>query len=324
MDAEFRQLITSLCSNEDVKTMFGPDGVFDSLGDDKTPGLSKAQNEHALPIIRAFQTLGASESFKNVFSSPENKLDFGSLINQRSIVLVRLARFDSEQKIGEFIASLVLPWLLSSIDEWGRQRDPETGVVTGRGCRVFVDEAPRILNEKSPVMQVLAETRKWDLGLIFAAQYLEQFHSEVLKGALANTKTKIVLSSDISSAKMIAESLDGGKNLVKARDIADLPKYHGFVNTPGAGQKNELFSFASPPMLGVDPDQGRVALTDEERHARDEVVQRSAALLSNSAAQIDEYRRTGLKETKIALYELVRDREKSNPDTSGSEFSIDW
>jgi hypothetical protein len=316
MDPEFRHLVTSFSTDEDVKMTFGVDGTWDTLGDDKTPGgLSKAQEERAAPILRAFQTLSASESFKRVFSSPENKLEFGPLINNRSIVLVRLARFHTEQEIGMFIASLVLPWLLSSIGEWGR----ESG---GPGCRVFVDESPRLLSEKSPAIQVLAEARKWDLSLFFAAQFLEQFERPVLQAALGNTNTKIVLQSDISSAKMIAESLDGGKKLIKASDIAALPKYHGFVNAPGLNH-NEVFSFANPPMLGVEPGESEITLTSAEEIERAQVIERSARLLTNRAEMIDKYRAEGLKETKIALQDLIRARELSNPGGSGSQYGID-
>ncbi|WP_348240159.1 hypothetical protein, partial [Salmonella enterica] len=86
----------------------------------------------------------------------------GRLVSENKIVLVKLARFSHQAQLGEFVGSLIVPWLLASMDDWGRKKDSETGQYVGTGCRVFVDEAPRLFRSPdSSVIKALAEARKW-------------------------------------------------------------------------------------------------------------------------------------------------------------------
>src|SRR5262249_5107205 len=121
-----------------------------------------------MPIIRAFGPIGNSRAFGNVFAAGENRLDFTKLITQNKIVLLKLSSFAHEKALGAFVGQLVVPYLLASMDDWGRKKHQGTGKIEGRGCRLFVDEAPIIYGPDSAVVEALASARKWDLGIISA------------------------------------------------------------------------------------------------------------------------------------------------------------
>jgi hypothetical protein len=289
LDQQFRQLIVSFCENVAVQEMFNPDnGPYER----KQP---KQQQEEIGPILRAFQELSRSGAFAAVFASPTNKLDFGKLIMQNKIILIKLARFHTQQKLGEFIGSLVLPYLLNSMGEWGRTRDPETGQLVGRGCRCFVDEAPRLLGPDSPVEQILAEARKWDMSLTFASQYLTQFDQAVVQAALANTATKMALVLDPASARLIAEAINSP--LVTKNDIAALPRFHYYGNIllPG-GNNSGAFSAACMPPLACDLRQN-----PEAKNERENVIKRSRLIIANNIEEIDRIRKKSIESIRTAL-----------------------
>jgi hypothetical protein len=314
IDTEFRRLVMEFCSNPSIRETFDPEkSPFETASESK-------QAEFSMPIIRAFQPLGSSDSFSAVFSSGENRLDFGKLISDRKIVLVKLASFTHQKRLGEFVGSLILPWLLSTMDAWGRHRDPDTGKADGVGCRVFVDEAPALIGPKSSAIELLAQSRKWDLGLITVSQYPSQFDAKVLEALLANTKTKLCLALDPSEAKNLAASIAGIGGKVTASDIAALPNYHYYGNvllpTPEGGAAGSgAFSAACLPPIDCH-------LTPEARRLRELVIERSRQMVCNEREDIAERRQHMLDNIKGALQQQLMDRSEDG-DGRGYSMTLD-
>jgi excisionase family DNA binding protein len=275
LDWEFRQLVVSFSENVAVREMFSLDrGPYEQ----KQP---KQQMEEIGPILRAMQELSRSGAFSSVFGSGKNRLNLARLINERKIVLIKLARFHTQQKLGEFIGSLILPYLLNTMAKWGKSRDPETGELTGVGCRLFIDEAPRLLGPDSPVEQILAEARKWDLGVVMCSQHLTQFDLAVMNGILATTASKAAFVLDPASARLMAQALQ-----VPAEEIVELARYHflgRLLVDEGEGGRRmsravEVRSL--PPVERV--------LSDEGKTAREQVVKRSRLILTRVQDEEDE------------------------------------
>lgn len=293
-DGEFRQLVVNFSQNLAVRQTFDFDnGPFEQMGD-------RQKQELAAPINRAFSMLAASSSFSAVFSSGENKFNLGRLVSENKIVLVKLARFSHQAQLGEFVGSLIVPWLLASMDDWGRKKDSETGQYVGTGCRVFVDEAPRLFRSPdSSVIQALAEARKWDLGVIMAAQFLNQFPREVKESSLNNTASKIGLHTDMNGAADIAKAISGASKAVSEGDMVALPNFHFYGNillpSPGAGLA------PSGPFSAACLKPIRDELSDEQKRIRDEIMERSRRLVSNRLDVVQGQQRQRLEHVKITL-----------------------
>lgn len=298
-DAEFRHLLLNFCSNPSVREAFDPEkGVFERLG-------TKQQAEVSQPVLRAFQRLSSSRSFANVFSAGANRLDFTKLINRNSIVLLKLSRFSSQRDLAGFVGSLVIPWMLGSMDDWGRTKDPVTGVLTGRGCRLFIDEAPTVCGPNSSAVAVLAEARKWDLGLVAAAQYPRQFDRAVEEAFYANTATKVTLALDPGGVGGIARSLAGDTHAIGPDDIVALPNYTAYANVLLAGSGGKYtsgpFSMQLLPPMSND-------LTSEELAVMDDIVARSRELVCNQRDEIEAKRLRIVDDIRSALNQALQDR----------------
>lgn len=224
-DTEFRQLVVSFSSNLTVRETFDPtNGPFETLP-------TKQQQEYAMPLIRAFRALATAPGYKDVFSCSDNKINWPDLINANSIILVKGSRFSHQRISGEFATSLVLNSALSTMDDWGRKKDPDTGAISGRGLRLFIDEAPQLIGARSSVPQLLAEARKWDLGITSFCQYPQQFDENIMKAIMANTANKITFALDPASSLNIVKSISGPTDKLKASDISELPNFHFYANT---------------------------------------------------------------------------------------------
>lgn len=304
-DAEFRQLVVNFSTNLAVRQQFDPDtGPFEKMSE-------RQQQELGAPINRAFSMLAASSSFAAVFSSGENKFNLGRLVAENKIILVKLSRFSHQAKLGEFVGALIVPWLLASMDDWGRKKNAETGHEVGTGCRVFVDEAPRLFRSpESSVIQALAEARKWDLGVIMAAQFLNQFPREVKESALNNTASKIGLHTDMSGASEIAKALGGATKAIADGDMVALPNFHFYGNillpSPGAGLA------PSGPFSAACLHPIKDKLSPEQIELRETVIARSRQLVTNRLDVVKAQQRIRLENVKTALSHRFNEQATAN------------
>lgn len=301
VNKEFRHLVVEFCQNELIRQKYDFDtGPFEQMGE-------KQQLEHVQPIIRAFSELGNSEAFSAVFSSPENKLDFGRLIHGNKIIIVKLAQFAAggQAELGSFVGSLILPWLLSSMDSWGRTKDPITGEQRGRGCRVLVDEAPTLMGPNSSVPETLAQSRKWDLGVLLAAQFLDQFDTNIINAALGNTNSKIALVQDPNNAGSIAKAIAGASNRIGPADIASLPNYHYYGNVLMPWGPSGPFS--AKALYPIND-----KLSPEQIEIREQVIESSRQIVANSKERIRELSRKRLDDVMDALKTKLRERAETD------------
>lgn len=305
-DPTFRRLVCDICPNPSVRDSFDPErGQFELLSE-------RQQVDISMPIVRAITPLKTSEGFGAVFSAGENKLDFTKLISQNKIVLVQLGRFQDTSGTGKLIGSLILPWLLGSMTKFGRREDERTGQTVGSGCRVFVDEGPTMLNPDS-TEPLLAEARKYDVGLIIASQYIEQFPKSLVDAIKANTGSKLVLGLDKEPAKALVNSIDPEGKDVKPESIARLPNFHFYASVYQQEGKSHPFSAACLPMVVP---HGTL-LNSEEESLLDEVRRRSWAAICNDRDFMAEKRMRGNDDLKAALNHIWREKQARQP--SGQE-----
>jgi excisionase family DNA binding protein len=214
MDYSFRQLIVSLSDHPYVKEMFDPDtGPFEQKQE-------KHQQEEIMPIIRTFQEFSRSGVFSSVFSNSTNKLDFKDLISKNKIIIIKLSRFHTQQRFGELVGSLILPYLLNSMGEWGKHRDPESGELEGKGCRIFIDEAPRLFGPDTPVREIMAEARKWDVGFVLSAQHLQSHDEALVDSLLESVSSLLSFVVEAKDARTLSLVLQ-----ISAEELVDQPRF---------------------------------------------------------------------------------------------------
>ncbi|WP_217924683.1 LAGLIDADG family homing endonuclease [Miltoncostaea oceani] len=305
-DSEFRQLLMNFCSNPSTRESFDPEqGLFEQLSD-------KQRIEYSAPIIRAFQPLSNSRSFANVFASGQNRLDFNRLVGEGKIIILKLSHFGGQGELASFVGSLSIPYLLQGMNSWGRTKDPDTGEYRGRGLRLFIDEAPTVCGPNSSAVTILAQARKWDLGLIAACQFPRQLDRSVEEEFYANTASKICLALDPQGVGGMARSLAGDSGLITSNDVVALPNYAAYQNillSSEDGSKYTSGVFAVQTLPPMDVVAGRTEpFGEKEKKILEQVRERSRALICNPRDVIEAKRNRDVEDIRSALVQALADR----------------
>jgi hypothetical protein len=294
--SEFRQLVTELCPVHEVRETFDYDqGRFETL--------SEAQKvEHTDVVVRVFNSFNEQPTVRRMFST-YNKLDIPALISQRKIVLVKLSRFGGSDELSMMIARMILPAILGSIDQWGRKRDPRTGEYSGIGCRVIADEIGRLFKATQEIPDILAEARKFDLGMIMAGQFADQLETDIRDAVFMNTFSKLSLNQDQKKTAGFETSIGNEATPITTGNLSELNPFEGYGNVLTEGGVSGPFSFRTlpPPEITFGPKLD--ALVEQVR-------EQSRDLIASSTADADAIYGQGgelLAKTAIpALQEVVR------------------
>jgi Helicase HerA, central domain len=272
---EFRKVIMEYCPVPDIIDTFDEDsGTYERLG-------QQQRDEHSGAVVRIFQTLSEVSAVGRLFAT-NNRFNIGELIAEKKIILVKLARFSEVENVGDMVARLIIPTMLGSIDLWGRHQDDETGAVTGVGCRALIDEIPVLFKGNEQIQHILAEARKWDLGMLMAGQFAEQLEPGLRKAIFSLTQSKIVLRLDAKNLAGFNESISSREVKITPQDISSLHPFTGYASvlTPDDKQSGP-FAFHTIPPLTVKYDA-------QLKQRREQVRDNSRKLISVEAGVADE------------------------------------
>lgn len=102
-ETEFRRLVMAACASHPAAESFNADsGWFEEMGD-------KDRSSLCMPILRAFEPVGNSRALANILGVGTNRLDVAALMDERRIVLVRLAGGDAWAPQARFLEAFLAP-----------------------------------------------------------------------------------------------------------------------------------------------------------------------------------------------------------------------
>ena len=144
-----------------------------------------------------------------MLSQPESKLDLRSIMDEGKILLCDLSMLGSDARdiLGSFLLSLFHVAALSRCDIRWEERGPYF---------LYCDEAQRFVTSAIP--DLITESRKYNLGLVFAHQRRTQF-SPAAMDALAGVGTNIIFNVNRKDATHLAKVLP---DKVTAKDLQTL------------------------------------------------------------------------------------------------------
>lgn len=185
-------------------------------------------------------------------------LDFGRILAEGKVVLLKLAR----GRFGSTVADLVASQLVSRIRSATLSRPPQGK----QPFFLYIDEAGSMAHDEA-VAQLLSEGRKFRVGMFLAVQYASQLrdadHSrDLLAAALGNVGTVLTYRVGVEDAD--------------PRDLIECPNYQGFARLHLNHNVLRPFSFCGVPDAAL----------PEPARARD-VVRRSRKRWSVSLSECD-------------------------------------
>ncbi len=161
------------------------DDVVRNFWTNEFAGWSQQFNTEAImPILNKVWQILSIEVLKNIFASPQNKLDFRKVMDESKILLIKLPKWKLQEEIMWFLGAMFVTKLYQAA--MGRQ-SVEKHLRTP--FFLYVDEFQNFATET--FNEILSEARKYWLSLTVAHQFIKQIPSQISDALFGNVGTLI-------------------------------------------------------------------------------------------------------------------------------------
>jgi hypothetical protein len=174
---------------------------------------------------------------RRIVGQPKSAFDVREVMDQGKILLVNLAK----GRIGEDTASLLGAMLVTKIGLAALGRT-EVLEQDRRDFYLYVDEFPSFTTTSFAGM--LAEMRKYRVGLILAHQYLSQVDEPIRDAILGNAGTVVSFRIGLNDAELLEREFFPE---FRASDLVNLPNYHIYLRMMIDGVVSRPFSAETLP-----------------------------------------------------------------------------
>lgn len=235
-DSRFRQLVLDLVEHPHTLSFYHPDhGPYEALS-------QREQREQVRPIIQVLQQFVNDPITSSILKHGHGRIDWIDMLGNGKIVIMSGGSHVNRPN-QTIMLRMLLEQMITTSHRWGRRRDPETREIIGMPVRLLIDEAHMIVKKESdPLITILAEARKYDLGVVVASQFPEQFDTNVQKALWGNTASKMILALSASSqAAQAAQAVSAGTGQITTDMVTMLPAYHAYANIMSRSQLGEQY-----------------------------------------------------------------------------------
>lgn len=266
-EVEFREQILSSVSEENAR-------AADYCRNEIAPALEDVKGktglmDSILAAQRRLEIFTTDLRFRRSLALPPlgtRRINLAELLKSGKMVLLPVNSASLGKQPAELLSMMFMQMVatafLSSVDRSQRQQ-----------AVVIIDEFASMAggsagsSEVAEIVDViLREGRKFGASQILATQSVNQLSPEVKKNIQVNTNTKIVLLvSDVGDAKEAAGIL--GTDLINETDIANMPKFHGYVKAMvnKSPKPPTLLEMLPPMSLAEDRENARMSYPVPEK-----------------------------------------------------------
>ena len=214
------------------------------------------------PVMHKLGKLLGQDTVAMMLSQPDNRFDFRRMMDNGLIFIADLSGLGPETRdtLGRFIMSFIYLAALSRSDMPADERRP---------FRVYVDEAHRLIG--GVMTDLIAQTRKYQVSLVLAHQFLSQFRPED-NDALGTTGFNVIFNVLRKDAERLVRSIGRG---VEPTELTLLERQEAFARIG-----TEWVKITTPMQTAqVDPElRQRIIAASQERYCfRPDQIQSASA-----------------------------------------------
>jgi hypothetical protein len=228
-DKEFRNNILSFIKSQHILDFWYKE--FDKF----SPNL---KSEAISPILNKVGVFSSSKILRGIVGQKGRSLNLKKVLDEGKIIIANL----SKGKLGEDISSLLGSMLVNAIQlealYRARQAEHER-----RPFYLYVDECHSFVT--GSFADILAESRKYGLGLFLANQYIEQLTEEIRSAIFGNVGTLISFRIGATDAEYVAKELFP---IFNEEDLINLPRYSMYIKLMIDGATSQPFSAFTLPL----------------------------------------------------------------------------
>lgn len=169
-------------------------------------------------VLRRLWGILENQTFERMFSHPRSKLDLYAEMNQGKVILINTAKDllkeQGSQMFGRFFIALIAQAAQERATLPTGQRLP---------AFVYIDEAADYFD--STIGIILAQARKYKVGMVLAHQYLGQLDARLQDAFAANTSIKLAGGVSNKDARALAPMLHTSVELIERQPKGSFASY---------------------------------------------------------------------------------------------------
>jgi len=255
---DFRKWLCSTTDDEQVRAFVTE---MEAVG-------GEAQMKNLAPYITSkFSVFYSDTTIRRIVGQEKTTFSFEDIMNNRKIFLVNLAK----GRLGSDVASVLTNQFVSRFKLAAMKR-AEVAPDQRPDFYLYVDEAHNLPADN--FIEMLAESRKYRMGLVLATQYTGQLRKatndsgNLLSSILGNVGTTVMFRVGSEDANLLETVL--APHFSK-RDLIGLPNFDGYAYMSTNNEAPQAFSFRTVlPPAGYGPDRAQqVREFSSKRYGRD-------------------------------------------------------
>lgn len=193
----------------------------------------KYKSNDLLPIMNKVGALLSHEVVRKVLIDNKQSISFRKIMDSNTVLVINLAKGSVGTDVANILGGLLLTSLASAcfsrIDTPKEKRVPHF---------LYIDEFQTISSTEL-VAELLAQIRKFNIGLIISNQFLHQLHPDVRASVLGNVGTIVCFRLGINDAKLMEKEF---YPTFSAVDFTSLPNYSIYLRLMIDGKPSKPFS----------------------------------------------------------------------------------
>ena len=186
-----------------------------------------------LPIMNKVGALLSHQIVKRILIDNKKELSLRSIIDRRQVLIINLAKGSVGSDVSNILGGLLLTSLSSAA--FSRIDTPEDL----RSAYFFYIDEFQTLSGAELIAELLAQIRKFKIGLIISNQFLHQLHPDVRASVLGNVGTIICFRLGITDATLMAKEF---YPVFKSDDFTSLANYSIYLKLMIDGKPSNPFS----------------------------------------------------------------------------------
>jgi len=219
-EKSYRETCIVHIQNQDIKTFWIKE-------------FPKYKPNDLLPIMNKLGGFLSHSIVRKILIENTNQLSLRKIIDSRTILIINLAKGQVGADVAHILGGLLLTSLASAsfsrIDILEKNRIPYF---------LYIDEFQTISGTEL-IAELLAQVRKFKIGLVLANQFLHQLDAEVRASVLGNVGTVIAFRLGITDANLMAKEF---YPVFKASDFTSLANYSIYLKLMIDGKPSIPFS----------------------------------------------------------------------------------
>lgn len=225
----------------------------------ETEFTSKEFDQTKKQVTRRLWGILENQTFERMFSHPRSKLDLFSEMNAGKVILINTAKDLLKEQGSEIFGRFFIALIAQAAQE--RATLPERKRLP---TYVYIDEAADYFDRN--IGTILAQARKYNVGMVLAHQYLGQLDGRLQEAFAANTSIKLAGGVSAKDARSLAPMLQATPEMIEAQPKGSFAAYVRGVTTAGVSLRFPMgYLEKRPRMNAAQRDLLRTAM--RERYA---------------------------------------------------------